>query len=86
MIWYNVKDRPLVKQIASGWETTEDGNNDFMAALQYTISLDQTIHWWIRHCVIEDGVLCVVGDDENEPAGWIVDDVQYWSPIDIPEL
>lgn len=82
MEWIDVKDRPLITQSKLGWVCTEDGDKEFIAAVPYNNvdDPDKTL-WWIHHCVIEDGTgLCVVGDDWNEPAGWEIQQVQYWKP------
>ena len=63
------------------WTCTEDGDKEFIAAVPYADSKrpDETNLWWIRHCVVEDEIgLCVVGDDDNEPAGWQLENVVYW--------
>lgn len=77
--WISVKDRPLYYNNELGWECTEDGNNEFLAAIKEGGS------WWIRHCVVEDQIgLMVVGDDGNEPAGYELQDVEYFMIIEPP--
>jgi len=88
MKWISVQDRPLVIPTRRGWECTKDGEQEFLAALQYNDSvMPNEKLWWIKHCVIEDEVgLCIVGDDgENIPAGWDVTDITYWMPIKPPK-
>lgn len=84
MNWHSVKYRPLIRQSQNGWVATEDGDKEFLAALQYFNSTDKKLYWWIRHCVLQDGELYVVGDDDNEPAGWTVDAVEFWTHIEPP--
>ncbi len=87
MEWIHVSDRPLITQKSEhAWETTEDGSEDFLAAVSYNDSSrpNETL-WWVRHCVIEESGLCVVGDDGNEPASWSVHSVEYWMPIVLPD-
>lgn len=81
--WHSVVDRPLYTKDERGhWVCTEDGNNEFIAALPYNDKKRPNEDlWWIRHCVVEDVYgLCVVGDDCNEPAGWELEDVTHWMP------
>jgi hypothetical protein len=83
--WISVEERPLVIQTSLGWEATEEGNGEFLAAVPYHNQKDGKDHWWIRHCVLEDEIgLCVVGDDENEPAGWQTTDVTHYWPLPLP--
>lgn len=83
--WISVEDHPLVIDTKLGWECTEAGEGEFLAAIQVHDNTTNKDHWWIRHCVIEDMIgLCVVGDDENTPAGWDVKDVQYYWPLPEP--
>ncbi len=87
--WISVEDRPLFTIDENGhWVCTEDGDKEFIAAVEYNDSREPyKTKWWIRHCVVEDGVgLCVVGDDENEPAGYELSDVTHWMPITPPHL
>lgn len=83
-VWISVDDRPLYTIDENGnWTCTEDGCNEFIAAVPYgdTRRPNETNLWWIRHCVVEDcRGLCVVGDDDNEPAGWQLEQVVYWIP------
>lgn len=78
--WHSVKDRPLLTKNERGhWVCTEDGDKEFIAALETNKG------WWIRHCVVEyETGLCVVGDDYNEPAGWELQDVTHWMPMPSP--
>ena len=75
--WISVKDKPLVVQTEFGWECTEDGEGEFMAAIM------QNTGWWIHHCHIVDRIgLCVINeDDDDTPAGYEIEDVQFWQPI-----
>lgn len=85
--WIQTSERPLVTKNENGhWECTEDGNNEFIAAVPYIKNNErEKTLWWIRLCVIEDTVgLCVVGDDDNEPAGWTIDDVTHYFHLPIP--
>lgn len=86
LVWVSVKDRPLVTVDDKGnWTCTDDGEKDFIAALEVINRIDGKVTWWIKHCVIEDSTgLCVVGDDDNEPAGWDVKDVQFYFHIPKP--
>jgi len=81
--WISVEDRPLIVTYPDGvWMCTEDVDKEFIAAVPYTDKErpDEKNLWWIRHCVVEDGVLCIVGDSDNEVAGWELEDVAYWRP------
>lgn len=85
--WISVDDRPLFTVDEKGhWTCTEDGTNDFIAALQYEdLERPNQVLWWIHHCVVEDGIgLCIVGDDSNEPAGWELECVTHWKPFPSP--
>lgn len=79
--WISVNDRPLYHKTELGWETTKDGDQEFLAAIQ------EGGGWWIHHCTIEDQTgLVVIGDDyNNEPAGYDLEDIQYWQPIEPPK-
>ncbi len=83
--WVRVKDRPLITVDDKGnWTCTKDGDGEFIAAVPYNDKRqsDNNNLWWIRHCVIEEGIgLCVVGDDVNEPAGWSIKDVTHYQPL-----
>jgi|694.fasta_scaffold73636_2 hypothetical protein len=88
MEWIHVSDRPLVIKVGEhAWETTEDGSGEFLAAVPYNDSTrpEEKDLWWIRHCVIEESGLCVVGDDDNESASWSAHNVEYWMPITNPK-
>ncbi len=84
--WISVKDRPLfTKDDRGNWVCTEDGDGEFMAAVPYTDTNNpNTAYWWVRHCVIDGGSLCVVCDDNDEPSGWGLEDVTHWMPIPEP--
>lgn len=85
--WYCVSDRPLFTKDKEGnWICTKDGDKEFIAAVPYTSSNHPGKQlWWIKQCVIEDDIgLCVVGDDENQPAGWELEAISHFIPITIP--
>lgn len=83
--WISVKDKPLIHQNNLGWEVNKGVPDEFLAALRVTNKIDGKTSWWIRHCVIEDETgLCVVGDDENEPCGWQITDIEFYQPIPLP--
>lgn len=84
--WIRVEDRPLVTREEKEWVCTDDGSKPFIAALQYNDSTQPGKElWWIHHCVIEDQVgLCIVGEDENTPAGWQIEDVTHWQKLPSP--
>jgi hypothetical protein len=78
--WVSVEDKPLVNKTKTGWVCTEDGDKDFIAAVPLS---DGT--WWIRHCRIADETgLCVVTDDDIEPAGWQITDITHYQPLPTP--
>jgi hypothetical protein len=82
--WISVKERPLVNwnDEHDRWECTKDGEREFMACVELG---DGT--FWIKHCVIEDKIgLCVVGETGNEPAGWEIEDVEWWQPLPSPPI
>lgn len=86
--WVSVEDRPLITTDEQGrWICTEDGDKEFMAAIPYQDNKKPGQElWWIHHCVIEDGTgLCVIGDDDNEPAGYSIEDVTYYMIIEPPK-
>jgi len=70
------------------WECTNDGNKPFVAAVPYSKVDKPGIFWWIRLCCIEDETgLCVMGDDDNTPAGWRIEDVtRYFHLPENPSL
>lgn len=79
--WMPVTTRPLYKTTRNGWEVTEDGEGEFWAAVPLK---DGT--WWIKHCVVEDRIgLCVVCNEDTEPAGFDLEDVTHFIPISLPE-
>lgn len=84
--WVKVEDVPLVIYSGNNWQTTDAGSREFIAALQYEdLTKPGKLLWWIRHCVIEDNIgLCIVGDDENTPAGWDMRDVTHYQPLPSP--
>lgn len=82
--WISVDERPLFTKDEKGiWTCTEDGDGEFFAAVPYNdVKRPKEELWWIRHCVVEDEIgLCVVGDDDIEPAGWDLEDVTHWMPL-----
>lgn len=78
--WIRVEDRPLFIIDENGnWTCTKDGNQEIIAAVETNKG------WWIKHCIIEDAIgLCVVGDMDNEPAGWDMTDITHWMPLPKP--
>lgn len=84
--WISVEDRPLFKKHDDSLIIiTEDGEKEFLAAVPYKDKQKPMEDlWWIRHCIIEESGLCVVGDDINEPAGWELEDVTHWQPLPAP--
>lgn len=83
MEWINCEERPLFTKDEKGiWTCTEDGDKPFIAAVPYNDTrIPGTMQWWIKHCVIDDEVgLCVVGDDENTPAEWSMEDITHYIP------
>jgi hypothetical protein len=87
--WISVEDAPLfIKNENGHWECTENGDNEFIAAVPYTDSAKpgQDL-WWIRHCVVEDGEgLHVVCDDYTEKSGWELEDVTHYRPLPSPPI
>lgn len=86
--WISVEDKPLFTIDENGnWVCTEAGDEEFIAAVSYSDSKrpNEKNLWWIRHCVIEDKIgLCVVGDDDNSPAGWDMKDILFYQPLPKP--
>jgi hypothetical protein len=81
MTWIDVRISPLIiRNERNQWECTENGMKEFMAAVPYEDEKHPGKQfWWIRHCVIEDEIgLCVVGDDENVPAGWEIESITHY--------
>jgi hypothetical protein len=75
--WISVKDRPLYTEDGDEWITTPDGYGEFIAAVP-----EADGKWWIHHCIVEDEIgLCVVGDTDNEPAGYELSDVTHFQPL-----
>lgn len=89
MEWISVTDKPLVfhDKNGEGWYTSCEGSGEFIAAVPYNdVRKPSEQLWWIKHCVIEDGKgLCVVGENDNEPAGWQIDDVTHFAIIEPPK-
>lgn len=87
MEWIKTEDSPLVIATVFGWECTENGEKEFLAAVPHNDSRHPGhTFWWIKHCVIEDGKgLCVVGEDDNEPAAWQIDDITHYAIIEPPK-
>jgi hypothetical protein len=78
--WISVKDRPLFTLNRHGWEVTKDGEGEFFAAVPM-----QDGTWWMRHCIIQDEIgLCVVGDEDNESAGFGMEEVTHYQFIPSP--
>lgn len=85
--WISVEDSPLVTFNEKGWWTcTENGSKEFLAAVPYNDKNQQGKElWWIGHCVIEDKLgLCIVCDDDTEPAGWEIIDVTHYQSLPSP--
>jgi len=85
MDWVSVKDRPLITPDPNEpeyWIATKDGEDDFIAAVPYQSRAEPgKTFWWIHHCILMDvSGLCVVTEDDFEPAGWDIKDVKYWAP------
>jgi hypothetical protein len=79
MNWHSTDDKPLIIPAWAGrWVTTEDGDKDFMAAVPTNKG------WWVRHCIIDGGRLCLVQDEGPEPAPWEIEDVEYWAEVTLP--
>ena len=81
-MWKPIEKYPL-------YEKTEDGidlliNRPFIAAVPYHNNKTDEHLWWIRHCDVNDdnGELCVICNDDIEPAGWELEDVTHW--MDVP--
>ena len=71
--WISVEDKPLYTKDDNGNLTcTEEGNSEFIAAVPTNTG------WWIRHCVVEDSGLAVVGDCDNDVAGWELEDISHY--------
>ena len=87
--WVDAKERPLVIREGNRWITVNDVSFEFLAAVPFNDKNrpNEKNLWWIKHCVIEDEVgLCVVGDDDNERAGWEIDDVTHYIPLPAPPI
>lgn len=85
--WISVEDRPLiVVEPDEGWFTLPDGDKEFIAAIPYAdlSKPDENNLWWIRHCVIDNDSLCIVGDVDNELCGYNVTDITHWMPLPEP--
>lgn len=87
MDWISVKDKPLItRNERDEWECINEGSKEFVAAIPYqNTEFPGKQFWWIRLCIMEDEVgLCVIGDDDNEPAGWNIDDVTHYFHLPEP--
>lgn len=88
--WISVDDRPLIKRDGEWWEITEDGEQEFIAAVPYhdaETDDPKKDRWWIRHCYIDgEGFLYVKCDNEmdEDVAGWNVSDITHWRPLPEP--
>lgn len=82
--WGSVKDRPLITLDENGnWECTEDGDNDFIAAVHIQADEKNPPSWDTFHArMVDETGLCVVyGEDGDEdPCGWDIEAVSYWMP------
>lgn len=85
--WISVENKPLVISIKNGWECTDEGMKTFLAAVPYEDSrYPEKQFWWIRQCIIEEDIgLCIVGDDENTPAGWEIESITHYMIIEPPK-
>lgn len=79
--WIPVTEKPLTFYDDNQWWLTDDGEKEFIAAVELSNE-----KWWVRHCYIENGRLMVKGDeiDDDHMAGWEVRDVTHWQPIPEP--
>lgn len=87
MDWISVKDKPLIiRNERNEWECTDAGMKTFVACVPFQKQTHPNEDfWWIRLCVMEDEIgLCVVGDDDNEPAGWNIDDITHYFHLPEP--
>jgi hypothetical protein len=87
--WTSAKDFPLFTEDKTGcWTLTEAGCKEFLAAVPYIDNKrpSEKNLWWIRLCVIGDGGLEIVGDDDNESAGWSLNDVTHYLLIEPPKI
>jgi hypothetical protein len=74
--WISVEDRPLITVVEGGWDYDQEFG-EFLAAVPFNDKNHPgKSFWWIG--------LCVVGDDENDPAGWSIQDVTHYWPLPAP--
>ncbi len=84
--WLRTIDRPLYRVTESGWECTESGEGEFLAAIPIIVN-NEPPSWWIKQCVIIDVAgLCIVTDDEPELAPYDMGDVTHFMKIKEPTL
>lgn len=85
--WINVEDSPLfTKDEKDNWICTDNGSGAFLAAVPLIDNTrpEEKNLWWIMPCVVEDGIgLCIIGDEENTPAGWQLEDVTKYKLLDL---
>lgn len=83
--WINVENKPLVTVSNGGWIVNEGVPDEFLAAVLEHNNQTGKDNWWIRHCaIIDERGLCVVTDDDHEPAGWEISDVLFYWPFPLP--
>lgn len=85
--WISVADSPLLtKDIDNCWTLTDNGMKEFLAVVPYDDKTkpDEKNLWLVRHCIIDDGGLKIVGDYDNEPAGWSLEDVTHYMLLPEP--
>lgn len=84
--WISTEEKPLVTiNEDKSWFVNDGVPDEFLAALQVFNKIDSQTTWWIRHCIIAGtGGLCVVTDDDYEPAGWEITDVEFYQPLPAP--
>jgi len=85
--WISVEDSPLfISDSTDCWTLTENGQKEFLAAVPYNDKTrpDEKDLWWIRYCIIDDGGLKVLTDDDTESAGWSLTDVTHYMLISTP--
>jgi hypothetical protein len=83
--WISVDDKPLVTSENGRWWVNEGVPDEFLAAVEVHNNKTNKDYWWIRHCAILDGLgLCIVTDDDHEPAGWQISDVLFYQPLPSP--
>lgn len=87
--WVKASDKPLFhyeeREGKKWWVMNDDAPDEFIGAVEVEVKNNKTgktYWWWKRHCIIEEGRgLCVVTDDDTEPAGWEMDDIEYYIPF-----